>query len=471
MKFHIFRENQTIRRAIILFAGWGMDEKPFSRLSFKGYNIISVYDYRQAQSTEAFHKAIKRYDEIVIIAWSFGVPTATRFIMENPLLPITARIAVNGTTHPVDDLYGIPETIFNATLEGLSENSLSKFYLRMCGSRSSYLEFAKDLPERPIADLREELSAIANEENIPEPQARPVWDTAIVGLADRIIPPSNQLRAWRENGEAFETIETDCAHLPDFNTIINRFITEKGRVAEKFSQAATTYDNNAVIQREIAENLCYLASSAISRQPINALEIGCGTGMTTHILSETLRPHNLTVWDLYIPDNIGDNISGTKITAEENDAETAIRNLPSDSVDLIFSASTVQWFNSLSTFLKQCSRVLSAKGTAVISTFGPKTMHEISDSLSFSTHYPSLEDIRRMIPGECTALHISEELRTLTFPTPMEALRHVKLTGVNALGGSHSGRDTLRVIRNYPLLPTGEAPITYHPIYIIFQKS
>lgn len=464
MKFHIFPHHTATgpARAILLFAGWGMDEKPFAGLGAEGYETIILWDYEDPAVPEALDKRLAAFDEIAVIAWSFGVPAATRFIAGHPELPVTARIAVNGTMHPVDDHTGIPEAIFNGTLDRLDERSLSKFYLRMCGSGESFRDFASHMPGRSIDGLKAELRRIRDDSS---PVIKDLWDCAIVSDGDRIIPPDNQLHAWRDNAEAFRTLTVNGPHRPDFGAIIAAFITEKGRVAEKFSRAGATYDANAAIQHDIASRLC----SMLPASPGDTLEIGGGTGSTTRMLLDSVAPRSLAVWDLHIPASLRETAGLPPISYTECDAETEIARLRPGSLGLIFSASTVQWFNSLPVFLRHTAKALCPGGEAVISTFGPLTMREISPA--HNVRYPDMADIRRMIPGDCTILHLSEETVRMTFPSPVEALRHIKLTGVNAIGGRSSAATTRGILRDYPLLPSGEAPLTYQPVYIHIRKN
>ena len=70
-----------------------------------------------------------------------------------------------------------------------------------------------------------------------------------------------------------------------------------------------------------------------------------------------------------------------------------------------------------------------------------------------------------MMPGA----EVDEELITLRFPTPADALRHVRLTGVNSLGPP-SPAATRRLLSSYPLNSDGTASLTYHPVYITIKK-
>lgn len=437
-----------------------MDEKPFSETVVPGYDLCVVWDYRDNELE--IGNALCGYSEIAVIAWSFGVPAATGFISAHPQLPVTAKIAVNGTQHPVDDTLGIPVEIFRGTLEGLTDKSLSKFYLRMAGSGAAFKEFSAHLPTRPVEELREELEAIAERDSHTI-----IWDKAIVADNDRIIPSANQLNAWKD--EAMEIRQYPGSHLPDFNTLLNSLLTDKTLVKRRFCRASSTYDTNAVIQQQIARRLISLWVA--EGNPVNELlEIGCGTGTASRLLRQRFPHARLSLWDLSLSSGLTEEF-GSACTLKACDAETAIRELPGESLDAVVSASTVQWFNSLPAFLREVRRVLRPGGKAVISTFGPGTMREINDTLGKSSPYPAIDILRRMVPEGMNIEHLTEETLTLTFPTPIDVLRHVRLTGVNALHTGSTAAATRALLRDYPILPTSEAPLTYHPIYIILNKQ
>lgn len=483
MKHHILHNaaSDSNRRAILLFAGWGMDEKPFTGLNAEGYDIIIIWDYREGEPSAALRTSINRYEELCVIAWSFGVPMATEFIVNNPSLPVTARIAVNGTIRPVDDRFGIPTGIFKGTMDGLTEKSLSKFYLRMCGSNAKFKEFSENMPQRDVNELKDELKAIGERYQKPQLPRRDFtpWDCALVADADRIIPTGNQSQAWNESGSTIERLDIEGPHLPDFQKIIDTFITRKGKVAEKFARASASYDDNASTQHDIAAKLCSMLPSKANM----ALEIGGGIGHTTEMLLANSDIRKLEVWDLLAKTSEAcikqSDCQGAEIlekrygdktaTLRVCDAETEIMKTPSGSIDLIFSASTVQWFNSLPSFLRHVARALRPGGEAIISTFGPQTMREIARTRN--RHYPDLQAIGRMIPETCEIVKLEEDFMQMTFPSAIEALSHIKLTGVNALGGEKSAKDVREILRNYPTLPSGEAPLTYHPIYLHIKKA
>ena len=95
---------------------------------------------------------IGNYKSIDVIAWSMGVWAASQAIGSMGL-EVNSAIAINGTTHPIDDSKGIPQAIFQGTLDGLNDATLKKFQRRMCGSTESYKLFIEVAPHRKKKSL------------------------------------------------------------------------------------------------------------------------------------------------------------------------------------------------------------------------------------------------------------------------------------------------------------------------------
>ena len=174
------------KRLILLFAGWSMSARPFAGLTMPGYDIAVAWDYRDMSAP--WLETISDYEEIVLVAWSFGVHAAARFLTAHPTLQITARIAVNGTRFTSDDARGIPHDIFQGTLSTLNDRNIIKFHMRMCGGGTAYKAFSSTAPERELGDLRDELQAFDT-----DPAPKMLWDKAFISRGDLIIPPSNQI--------------------------------------------------------------------------------------------------------------------------------------------------------------------------------------------------------------------------------------------------------------------------------------
>lgn len=445
----------TRERLLLIFTGWSTDEKIFTSLQLDGWDIMVIYDYTTPHGIDP--TLLNRYREIAIMAWSFGVPVATRFIIDNPQLPLTSCIAVNGTLRPIDDQYGIPHDIFTATRNSLCDTSLQKFHRRMCGSSRAFKEWLQSAPTlRSIDTLRQELDIIAAIEDINKHTL--LWDHVIISDNDLIIPSVNQQRAWASHPDV-HTIAG--AHLPDFQLIVNNLLSNKSLIKTRFQKAAPTYNDNADIQARIARSLTQKLTAHISPGSTDSvLEIGCGTGLFTRNYLQHIHPHHLHLWDI---SHIDPTLPGIHTIC---DAELRIINEKTEAHSLIVSTSTIQWFRSPIKFIRRCYSALRPGGLIVISTFGPDNFHELNPYIGSPLpplHYLSLRAWQQSLPTDIEIIELTEEHHTLTFPTPTDLLRHIRLTGVTTSQTSDT-HTALTIARS--ALTT----LTYHPIYLLLRK-
>lgn len=441
-----FTRQQGEKRLILFFSGWASHPAALPPIAIDGYDTAIVYDYRMPEIDIA---EVEGYDEIVVAAWSYGVAVATHFIESHPSLPITARIAINGTPYTVDERLGIPPGIFSATLENLNEVSLGKFYRRMCASNSESREFQHKMPQPDLRALSSELKSLGE---LPPGNPR-VWDYAVVADTDFIIPPDNQTEAWETARVPHATVEG--RHLLDFGRILTARLINKHHVLTRFGSSRDTYNEEASLQREVAGKLASLLPQAGS----HTIEIGCGTGL----LSASLKATHLTLVDLdtsCIAPRPG-------VTLVNADAELWIRKQPSETASCIVSASTIQWFNSPQQFVNEALRVLRPGGTLLLSTFGDATFREMAP---WARRLPFLSEMqwRDVLPEGAM---VQSELKTLTFGSVSAMLRHLSDTGVNALNtAAKAAASALAIMRHYPTEADGSCRLTYEPLIIKIIK-
>ncbi|MEG1902904.1 MAG: DUF452 family protein [Bacteroidales bacterium] len=192
----------------LIFAGWGMDQHPFLQEATDN-DLCICYDYSDLSLDLSIFES---YHHIRLLAWSMGVWSAAR-TFENSDLPFVMKVAVNGTLYPIDDLHGIPRTIFSSTLEHLSVATIDKFNRRMCGTKEQKSRFDQIAPLRSVESLRNELLVLYNQvESSPIPAFK--YDKAIIGTKDLIFPSENQRSAWKQEKETRIT-EIAMAHYPE----------------------------------------------------------------------------------------------------------------------------------------------------------------------------------------------------------------------------------------------------------------
>lgn len=251
-------------RLLLIFAGWGMDQRPFADLKLRGCDIAVAFDYA---ATKADTDRLCRYAEIMVVAWSFGVIAADCFIAENPKLKVTLRVAVNGTLLLVHDRWEFRKASSRqrSTISATRRCSNSNV---ACVAEPRLVPNGWPTARAKPQSLRKELIAIA------AMQAHGCrWDKAYVGLADKIIPPDNQIAAWDSHGTPIAT--ASWPHLPDFKEIIAESVVDKSLVASRFSQAIQSYESNAPVQMEMAAELSDLWQQACQAASLgHVVEIG-----------------------------------------------------------------------------------------------------------------------------------------------------------------------------------------------------
>lgn len=499
----LFLRHDDSHSLIIIFLGWGFEPTSFAELYSPKSNILILSNYTGLSGSD-IDEEICNYingewadfesecSEVVVIGWSFGVKVASSFLL-NTQLPTTLCLAVNGTLHHIDDSRGIPEAIFNGTLVGLNERSFEKFKLRCAGSkeRLKNLDRERSSSTRSIDDLRAELNWFASLTPFPSEQQTPIWDKVVVGMNDRIFPPQNQIESWK--GYDVFTVE-DLSHVPNFQQLIDSFIVNKSKVGNKFTSASASYSEHAISQRNTATKLYELFKGvfeksslkkgrAYKESDLSILELGFGDGMFTDCYFSSLINHSsrITLADIcqsqasVIKKYESHLSSDTNVELIYEDAESRTflsRYVAENSRDVIFSSSMLQWLNSPRNMLNRCALALKKDGIMALSYYGPGTFSEIQGTIGVGLKYPSVDWMQIIARESGLSIEICEvEQKTLLFNSPIEAMRHVKLTGVNALNESSSHNQTKFLLTNWPLDENGKAKLTFCSVYMVLLKK
>ncbi len=203
------------------------------------------------------------------------------------------------------------------------------------------------------------------------------------------------------------------------------------------------------------------------------MEIGVGTGFLTSHLAR-LFPH--AEWFLNdISDASETFVAGSVPCCTAfmwGDAENM--EFP-QGLDLIASASTVQWFDDLPGFARRASAATRPGGWLVLSTFGPDNFREIRNVTGEGLEYYSLAELTGILESAGYEVVSGREYsRVLRFDTPLDVLHHIKATGVNSLRQTRWGRRQLDDFdtRYKAAHSEGESVVlTYHPILIAARKT
>jgi biotin synthesis protein BioG len=184
------------RELIVFCAGWGMDENPVRHLACGPYDVLVCYDYSDLPEKGWRCKEVHAYETVHLIGWSMGVWAGERIATE-AAVPWGEKIAINGTLCPIDDKWGIPRDIYQATVDDFDLTTRLKFYRRMCRTKENLDFFLRCQPQRELEDQRHELRKI-DELVACRGAGESTYTRVIVSSMDFIMPTASQLDFWKK---------------------------------------------------------------------------------------------------------------------------------------------------------------------------------------------------------------------------------------------------------------------------------
>lgn len=187
-------------RVILFFNGWGMDARAVSHLSAH-CDVLMCYDYRSLK--EAILPPLTEYREIHVIAWSMGVWAAANLLPAAGIQP-DSLTGLNGTEHPVNDLWGIPVRIYQLTERGMNEEGRDKFLNRMLDGVEELNLFEQHKPLRKIEEVCEELRQIRIQSTGLQNTLK--WDKIYISDKDVIFSVANQQKWWQDRVEVLRSL-------------------------------------------------------------------------------------------------------------------------------------------------------------------------------------------------------------------------------------------------------------------------
>jgi len=234
------------------------------------------------------------------------------------------------------------------------------------------------------------------------------------------------------------------------------------RVRKAFSSSSSSYDEHAVLQREIGDRLLeHLTCAKII--PERILDIGCGTGYFTRLLSKQYRKSDITAIDM------------AEGMLKQSRQQQALR-LPwhgrrhycqgdacalpfaDASFDLVCSNLALQWMANPALMLGEMRRVLAPGGLILFSTFGRRTLQELRQTLARSNNsnsglvipFPDVVAMGNALAELSVEVPVVDsDLFTLTYPNTMALVRELKGLGASsaAINKRPSGLYGRRLLR------------------------
>ncbi len=251
----------------------------------------------------------------------------------------------------------------------------------------------------------------------------------------------------------------------------------RSRVRDSFRRGLDTYHDAAVAQKRIAQDLVALLQQAGAPQQLaRAFEFGCGTGHLTHALISTHDINTLLLNDLVdeAKDRVCHIAQGQCPNVEFMAGAIEQLALPND-LDLVASASTLQWVRDGRLALEHLCGALNVDGYLALSTFGTSHFHELValGSDAAAPNYSDAETLAGWLPAGMELVALKQAPVVLEFASASQVLRHLRATGVNARSGRQWSK---RMVADFDASYRGQfgdgtqLPLTYDTVWMIARK-
>lgn len=253
------------------------------------------------------------------------------------------------------------------------------------------------------------------------------------------------------------------------------------KIAKSFDKAASSYDNFAIVQNEIARRLIERLSF-LNISPKTILDLGSGTGYLSKELKKIYPESNITALDLSL-----NMLNFARKQSNDNfyiNANAESLPFADKSFDLIISSCSMQWVYDLPSLFDDAKRVLTNSGHIIFATFGPDTLFELKesykslDNFEYINKFYDIQTIGNIMLSKSFAIPVvDKENICITYSSVITLLKDLR--GIGSINTSDKKNKALfckdklkKLEKSYreKFIRDGILPATYEVIYG-FAKS
>lgn len=200
-------------------------------------------------------------------------------------------------------------------------------------------------------------------------------------------------------------------------------------IQKAFDRAASTYENAAALQHQVGLSLIqHLPDSYYARM----LDLGCGTGLTTHRLATLMKHEQIIAQDF--------SFAALNLASIQHSTPTLTwvqadfnQTLCGDAVNLIFSNMALHWSDDLFDLLMRCRAALVEQGVLAFSIPLSTTFHELRTHVHVRA-FETEDSLRSLLAGAGFALECYSNFKAVyPYKTLLHALRAIKQTGATVV--------------------------------------
>ncbi len=263
---------------------------------------------------------------------------------------------------------------------------------------------------------------------------------------------------------------------------------ERAQLRRSFDLAAASYDDAAVLQREVGSRLLERLDY-IRFTPARILDLGAGTGYCQQSLASRYPAADIYALDIAAAmlKQARKKITWLRRLKRRDhfvNADAAALPFADNSMDMVVSNLTLQWCIDLPAVFSECRRVLKPGGMLLFSNFGPDTLKELRQcwsKIDAHTHVNQFADMHDM--GDAM-LHsgfsdpvVDMEMITLTYRDVRSIMQDLKQIGAHNVtrGRSRSltGKGRLQQLQQAyeAYRQEGVLPVSHEVIYGLAWRS
>jgi len=222
---------------------------------------------------------------------------------------------------------------------------------------------------------------------------------------------------------------------------------DRKQVRRAFERAADSYDQAAVVQRALVDELMDRLAM-IKLDPARMLDVGCGTGYARSLLMKRFPKARYFGSDISLAMLRKARPRGWRWRRAGHWLGADVERLPlaDQCLDLVFCSAVLQWCDPVTAF-RELHRVLRPEGLLMFATFGPDTLRELREvwaQVDSSVHVHEFLDMHHLgdalVDAGFQLPVVDMDYLTVTHRRVIDCLKDIKAVGAgNAAGARGRG--------------------------------